>query len=209
MSQDSLIEQQLYISRRTLLTWMEKQGYNVDTYANFSMEEINLMYKESDELMDMMFQQENKQTLIKYHVTHKLSPKTVDEMADILFGVDGILNPQTDTLYIVVMTEINDSLNEKTHYLFETQQIHVVLVPIQRLLFNIFDHALSLPHTILTEQEQEQVQKKYNITSLDAFPKLSRFDPMAKAIGIRPKQVCSIQRGSKTAIKSVYYRVCV
>ena len=40
------------------------------------------------------------------------------------------------------------------------------------------------------------------------FPELSRFDPVAQAIGIRPGQVCKITRSSKTAIEAPYYRIC-
>ena len=41
------------------------------------------------------------------------------------------------------------------------------------------------------------------------FPELSRFDPVAQAIGIRPGQVCKITRASKTAIEAPYYRICI
>ena len=41
------------------------------------------------------------------------------------------------------------------------------------------------------------------------FPDISRFDPVAQAIGIRPGQVCEIIRPSKTAISAPYYRICM
>jgi DNA-directed RNA polymerase subunit H (RpoH/RPB5) len=50
---------------------------------------------------------------------------------------------------------------------------------------------------------------KYNITDKNQFPDISRFDPVARAIGLRPGQVCHIIRPSKTAIETDYYRVCV
>lgn len=208
MSQDSVLEQQLYNSRKTLLKWMHKQGYNTDTYDGFSIEEINIMFKESEDVMDMLFRKPDKQTLVKYHVQRTLRTRSLDEMVDILFGADGVLT-KNDTLYVVVANEVNESLTNHVRQLFDTQSCHVILVPLARLLFNIFDHVLSLPHTILTPQEQEDVIQKYYISSMTEFPKLSRFDPMACAIGIRPGQVCAIQRGSKTAISSTYYRVCV
>ena len=40
------------------------------------------------------------------------------------------------------------------------------------------------------------------------FPDISRSDPVAKAIGIRPGEVCEIIRPSKTAISAPYYRIC-
>ena len=41
------------------------------------------------------------------------------------------------------------------------------------------------------------------------FPDISRFDPVARVIGLRPGQVCHIIRPSKTAIEANYYRVCI
>ena len=51
--------------------------------------------------------------------------------------------------------------------------------------------------------------KKYNITDKIQFPDISRFDPVARAIGLRPGQLCKITRYSKTAIETFYYRICI
>jgi DNA-directed RNA polymerase subunit H (RpoH/RPB5) len=51
--------------------------------------------------------------------------------------------------------------------------------------------------------------KKYNITDIVQIPDISRFDPVARAIGLRPGQVCHIVRPSKTAIEANYYRICI
>ena len=40
------------------------------------------------------------------------------------------------------------------------------------------------------------------------MPQISRYDPVAQAIGLRPGQICKITRPSKTAITSNYYRIC-
>ena len=41
------------------------------------------------------------------------------------------------------------------------------------------------------------------------LPEISRFDPVAQAIGMRPGNICEIIRPSKTAIYAPYYRICV
>ena len=50
---------------------------------------------------------------------------------------------------------------------------------------------------------------KFNITDKIQFPDISRFDPVARAIGLRPGEVCKIIRPSKTAITTNYYRICI
>ena len=76
-------------------------------------------------------------------------------------------------------------------------------------MFNILDHVLVPPHRILSNNEVVEVKKRYNITEDTQFPDISRFDPVAQIIGIRPGQVCEIIRPSKTAITGLYYRICV
>ena len=57
--------------------------------------------------------------------------------------------------------------------------------------------------------ENISIKNKYNIMDDTQFPDISRFDPVAQVIGIRPGQVCEIIRPSKSAIKGYYYRICV
>ena len=61
----------------------------------------------------------------------------------------------------------------------------------------------------MNETEVGDLMKRYNILSLEQLPEINRFDPVAKLIGIKPKEVCEIIRPSKSAIESKYYRVCV
>jgi DNA-directed RNA polymerase subunit H len=85
----------------------------------------------------------------------------------------------------------------------------IVIQSIKRLQFNLLEHVLVPPHRVLTNDEVIQVKNKYNIMDDSQFPDISRFDPVAQVIGIRPGQVCEIIRPSKTAINSYYYRICV
>jgi DNA-directed RNA polymerase subunit H (RpoH/RPB5) len=64
-------------------------------------------------------------------------------------------------------------------------------------------------HTIISDKDVDEVMKKYNIKNKTEFPDISRFDPVARAIGLRPGKVCKIIRPSKTAITTEYYRVCI
>ena len=57
--------------------------------------------------------------------------------------------------------------------------------------------------------EVKNIMNKYNITNTVQFPDISRFDPVARAICLRPGQVCHIVRPSKTSIETNYYRICV
>ena len=58
------------------------------------------------------------------------------------------------------------------------------------------------------DEDVIKVRKQYNISDDAKFPAISRFDPVAIAIGIKPEEFCKIVRPSKTTITSNYYRKC-
>ena len=107
------------------------------------------------------------------------------------------------------MNNPNDTIQKFQEYVFHNDKLFVNVISIEYLQFNILDHHMVPEHTILTEEEKEEVCNAYYITKDDQFPEISRFDPVARAIGLRPGQLCKILRNSKTAIQSEYYRLCI
>jgi DNA-directed RNA polymerase subunit H len=217
----SLISQ-IYKSRGVVLELMKKQDYDVSEYDGFSINEINTMKtnnqldmilskktEESTEDNDEKGEKENnqKKIYIKYYLGKSLRPNNLQEMIDDLFNVEEVLTKE-DTLLIVVKDEVNETLTNALMHIWESEKIFIIIMPLQRLQFNILEHVLVPPHRILNEIEKINVKNRYNIINDEQFPQLSRFDPVAKAIGIRPGQVCEITRPSKTAISAPYYRIC-
>lgn len=203
----------VYNSRKNVLDLMGKQGYNVDEYTHFSINEVNAMFqnKQLDILLEKSTEEEatkrKKKIYIKYYLTKTIRPSNIQEMIDDLFHLEEILTKQ-DTLYIIIKDEINETLGNELKHIWEKDGIFIVLQSIKRLQFNILNHVLVPNHQVISKMEIEEVKKRYNITK-DMFPEISRFDPVALAIGIRPGEICKIDRPSKTAIKSTYYRICV
>ena len=207
----SLISQ-IYKSRVVLLELMEKQGYDIKDYEGFSINEVNTM-KINNQLDMMINTSENveeemkKMIYIKYHLLKGLRPQNLQEIIDDLFNVEEILTKK-DTLLIVVKDTMNETLKNEIKHIWEQDKIFIVIIPLKRLQFNILNHILVPPHRILSSKEKMQIQKRYNIMDDSQFPDISRFDPVAQVIGIKPGEVCEIIRPSKTAITSVYYRIC-
>jgi len=40
------------------------------------------------------------------------------------------------------------------------------------------------------------------------MPDISRFSPVSQVLGLRPGDMCRIDRPSKTAISAPFYRIC-
>ena len=60
----------------------------------------------------------------------------------------------------------------------------------------------------MADAETDEIKKKYNIIDDQNFPGISRFDPVSQVMGIRPNQLFEIERASKTAITTKFYRIC-
>jgi len=141
------------------------------------------------------------------------------EVTNAADGMDGIENadgmPATrrhkkpDQLIILTTDEPNDTIESELRAKWQKDKSHfIVVISLQRLQFNIMKHVLVPPHERLTPEEADAVRLKYNITSDKQFPEISRFSPVAQVIGLRPGELTRILRPSKTAIQSVFYRLC-
>lgn len=219
----SLISQ-IYKSRSVLLELMKKQDYDTSGYKGFSVNEVNTM--KTNNQLDMILSKHMTKTndynthddvesdeatqkiYIKYYLGKSLRPANLQEMIDDLFTVEEVLTKH-DTLLVVVKDEVNETLINTVKHIWESEKIFIILIPLKRLQFNILEHILVPPHRVLNESEKIYVKNKYNIVHDNEFPELSRFDPVAQAIGFRPGQVCEINRPSKTAISAPYYRICI
>jgi len=54
---------------------------------------------------------------------------------------------------------------------------------------------------ILDDNEIILLKEKYHLKHLKELPEISRFDPMALAICLRPGQICTFDRKSPTALE--------
>jgi DNA-directed RNA polymerase subunit H (RpoH/RPB5) len=205
----------VYKSRKTILDLMHKQGYSIDEYDNFSITEVNAMFqnKQLDMLLEKSPDSKNPNTsqrkvYIRYYLAKTLRPQNIQEMIDDLFNLEEVLTKE-DTLFIVIKEEMNETTMNLLKHIWEQDGILIVNLSIKRLQFNILEHTLVPSHRVLNNDEVETVKKRYTILEDTQFPDISRFDPVAQVIGIRPGQVCEIIRPSKTAIKGFYYRICV
>ena len=204
----------IYTSRNVVLNLMKRQGYNVDEYDKFSINEVNTM-KQNNQL-DMLLEKNEEDEItkrknkiyIKYYLGKTIRPTNIQQMVDDLFNLEVILT-KDDTLFIIIKEDMNETLINELKHIWEKDGIFIVMQNIKRLQFNILEHVLVPNHYVMKNSEIGNIMKKYNISDMSQFPDISRFDPVAQVIGLRPGQVCEITRSSKTAIETKYYRVCI
>ena len=199
----------LFKSRKTVIDLLRTQGFNVSDYEDFNINEIDAMY--SKKQLDLKFtnQETKKNVYVKYFLdTKKIKPNTLDNIIEDLYEIESILQ-KDDTLVIIIDDEPNDTIINKIKFLYDKDGIFVVIHNIQRLQFHILNHDLVPSMKILNDDEVDSLKKKYNIQTLSQLPEISRFDPQALAMCLRPGEICELTRNSVTALETNYYRVCV
>ena len=197
---------QIFKSRENILQLLKKQGYNVDNYSGVSINEVHSMFQEKQ--MDMLVESdEGKKAYIKYHLAKRLTAPNIYEYIEDLFNLEAVLK-KSDDLIIIIKDEPNDSLIKILKNIWEREKVFITVFNVERLQFNILNHILVPEHIVLKDSEAENVKNKYHIKNDKQIPDISRFSPVALALGIRPGQMCKIIRPSRTAINSNFYRIC-
>jgi len=186
---------------------MRAQGFDTSEYDQYNLNEVNTRLL-TDQL-DMLLQTDAKKVYIKYFLEKGLKKPNVAEIIDDLFNVDTILSPDTDCVVIITRDEMNEPLMIDLKHIWERDHILVIIQSLPRLQFNLLEHTLVPKHRVMSLEEVGIMKIRYNIENDAQLPDISRFDPVAQAIGLRPGQICEIIRPSKTAIESPYYRLCV
>ena len=205
MTHQSSEIQLIFKSRNILLDLLSEQGYDVNKYTGSSINEVNSMYQNKQ--MDMLLEKKDKKVYVKYHLNKTLKLGNINDYIEDLIHLDNVLEKKDDII-IIIKDEPNDSLLSVLSNLWLQDQIYVNVINIKRLQFNILNHNLVPKHRVLNDEETNTFKQKYNISDNSQIPDISRFSPVAQVIGIRPGQICEITRNSKTAIDTLFYRVC-
>ena len=198
----------LYKSRKIILDILRYRGFNTDDHMDFTTNNIQSMY--SNKQMDILLvhPETGEKVFVKYHLNRKLGPKIIYEIVDDLYDMDEILS-DNDSLIIISKDKVNDTHIKLLTELYDKDKKFVNIFSIDEYQYNVLENELVPTHIILSDEEKEEHMKKYNMKSDYEYAEISRFDPAALAIGIRPSQVCEIIRKSPTSINSKYWRICV
>lgn len=198
----------IYNSRKNIVDILENfQGYNLEDYKDFSIHEIDAMY--SNKQLDMLVHHatEKKACYVKYLLKKQIRSNELEQIIDDLYVLEEVLT-KNDVLIIVIDDEPNDSIITYLKYIYEKDGLFVVIHSMKRLQYNVLRHQLVSAMTILKDTEIAELKRKYNVSE-EQLPEISRFDPQALAMSMRPKEIAKFVRKSNTAMTTDYYRICV
>lgn len=205
-NQENSFTSQLYRAHKNIILQLDTLGYDVEQYKHFSINDIYTQYQH-DELSFMVEHiKTNFKKYVVFHLNKSLRPANLYEYTEHYYN-SGILTPK-DELCIIIKDNINATMKTTLEDLYNEENYLVTIRNIKSLQFNILTNAMVPPHSILSPEESEDFKKMYNIKENTQIPEISRFDPVAITIGMRPGDICKINRPNKTSIDSIYYRIC-
>ena len=209
-SKQSYIKQ-IYNSRLNMIEYLKDMGFDCSDFENFSIEEIEVMknhnqlnftVKKDDEACYVMYKLDTnlKQNMVKKNNVETFINEIFEENVNI---------GKNDALVIITTEYSQDSIHKIIKNIWENESKYVVIMTLANLQFNILKHTFVPKHIKLNEEEKAEFYKKFNIQSDLQIPEISRFDPVAKIIFLRPGDVCKIIRYDKISYMNEFYRICV
>ena len=154
-----------------------------------------------------MRDESDKKIYVKFYVNKSLKSQVIYDLVNDLHNLEEILTKHDD-LIIIMNDEPNDTIKQTVKDIYIANNIYISVINILRLQFNILNHDMVPKHTVLNTEEAKQVKDRYNIIDDSQIPDISYFSPVSLVLGIRPGDLVKIDRKSKTAINTEFYRIC-
>jgi DNA-directed RNA polymerase subunit H (RpoH/RPB5) len=196
---------QVYSARNNLLAILEETGYDVSDYVHCGIQQVGAMM-ETNQLDLLLTHQTGKKIFVKFNLDSKLN---VSSEACSFYENDPPILTKEDSLMIIVKSDPNDTMISAIDTLWNYSNLYVSVISIRRLQFNILKHVQVPKHEILTPEETTELFQTHNLKTNADLPSISRYDPVAVVLCMRPGMVCRIHRKSKTSVLTYYYRACV
>ena len=181
---------------------MRDRGYNVDpSRLEISHDKFNKVYSGNPHNLNECYSNmEGERILTFFDLIERLDSKTIQTIIKnmdeagvnraIVIGPEGILTPTA------ARNLDNVRSSGKTIEFFSFDEV----------IINITEHELVPKHEVLTEDEKQEVLKRYNVTETQ-LPRILRTDPVSRYLGVKPGQLLKITRNSDTAGHYVTYRL--
>ena len=204
----------IYRTKNTLLEMLDLRGFETEKYKNFTVNEIDIMYKSMDKKittesspLDFECVKGESNCYIKFILFTKIRVANAKTLVENM--IDEYVK-SGDTIIFVVKDKINniDSYENMLATYLEEHNIMVQIFWIDTLLTNITKHVLVPSMRILNEEEKTVIFNKANISTYTQLPLILKTDPVAKFYGLIRGDLVEIIRPSPTGGVYKNYRYC-
>tara|TARA_Y100000389_G_C17331662_1_gene448425 strand:- start:172 stop:828 length:657 start_codon:yes stop_codon:yes gene_type:complete len=204
----------LYESRSIILEMLEQRGFEISKYKNFTSAEMNLLANEiKTHTPEPILSTNDKEHIEVHYLLDKNSPtiKTIDTLVNsIISKRDKKFDKLNNTIIIITKSKCSQSVYEGLCTLYKETGSYIQIFPIRTLMFNITKHQLVPLHVKKDISIFDmKIKDVYHLNKPEQLPHIMDHDPVAKFIGLRPGDICEIERPSLSSGKHIVYRYCI
>jgi ribA/ribD-fused uncharacterized protein len=201
----------VFTARATLLAQLGLLGYKVSHLQGASPAEIDRQIQ-SQELNFVVTPTATSipgKVHVRFHIDKALRQVHIQTLADELRESPDF-DVKRDALVLVSKDLPNDSVKAAVSSVWAKDNAYIVVRALAELQFDVTRHRDVPSHYVLPPDALATFMQRVRLGpgGLGNLPGISRFDPVARAILMRPGQVCEILRPSQSAGTYHYYRVC-
>ena len=199
-------------SRSVILNIVEKRGFEIKKYSNFTLQELDTMISSTSTKntnaigpLDMVFENDNK-LIVKFIINQKLR---ITNLTNLIQDIISTHLGENDTLILITNDKLNnDTFDEFLETVYQKSKIFIQIFWIETVMRDITQHTLVPKHEIVGVEEKETLLEKYNLTTYSQLTIILKKDPVAKFYGGKNGDVFKITRPSETAGEYITYRYC-
>ena len=200
----------VFTARATLLTQLASIGYKVSHLQDMSPADVDRQIQDVELNFVVSGTTAGQGSVhVRFHVYKALRQIHVHNLGEEL-AEQANFNPALDSLVLISKDLPNDSVRSAVSGVWANLNINIVVRALAELRFNVLTHRDVPPHKMMSAAEVVELKKSvaFGPNGLKDLPGISRFDPAAQAILLRPGRVCEIMRPSQSAGRARYYRLC-
>ena len=226
------ITNKLLRSRKVILDMLETRGYDVDKYRNYTVNEIDIMYRNTPSKaiekvcpLDILTQNTSEINPHSVYLKYILNPKiriqailqaikliipSIDLDEDIESSENPDMLKKNDVLILIISDKLSNTelLDNYLNGFYLKTGIFIQVFWINSLQITITEHEFVPQHRVLDSVEKQPLLEKFNIQNFSQLPIILQNEPVAKYYGMKKGDVCEITRPSETSGEYVVYRYC-
>ncbi len=199
-------------ARNNIIKMMDFRGYDISKIPILSTKEIEIFddikndKKKKTNPFNLIFKKEEDTIEINF-IFSKMTEKKLEEFINKFFEDKDF---SKNSLIIILKDKDNENiLQSKAYQVYQLYKYFTQVYSINNLQQNIIEHSFVPNHILLNKSEEKELMNKYRLDSKRKLPYITKYDPVAKYIGMKPGNICKIIRSSETSGIYISYRYCV
>jgi DNA-directed RNA polymerase subunit H (RpoH/RPB5) len=203
----------LFRSRKTILSILKEDGYDITRYERFGPWEIEAMVAGGQTALTMDLSRaetENPKRCLVVYSLQKLKQRLTTFMNALNTDMEPPIDPLTTEVIVILLEDVADVFHAAALNEWTQRKLRIRFFKAHNLLFDPRTHSLVPKHSKIPSSEHAELLKQSYIRSKTNLPFIKFHEDMiARIMGLIPGDIVKITRPSPSSGTYETYRVCM